>query len=145
MAQHVLDPVTFRLLFPAFSSEVVYPNGVLDVFWGSAVAYLGDYDGLLLTGAGLQSALNYMSAHLLALTDMINRGQTPGMVTQATIDKVSVTVAAPPAKSAWAHWLSLTPYGVQLWALLSVTGAGGVYIGGGFPRAGFRQTGGNFL
>lgn len=144
MAQHVLDIPVFRVLFPAYANATTYPDGVLDVFWGSAVAYLGDYDGCLLRGAALQSALNYMTAHLLALNDMIARGQTFAIVTGSTVDKVSVTREPPPAKSGWQWWLALTPYGLQLWALLSVKSAGGFYVGGRPEQAAFRKVGGRF-
>lgn len=144
MAQHVLDPAVFRVLFPAFASEALYPDGVLDVFWGSAVSFLGDYDGCLLSGAPLQSALNYMTAHLLASDDLLKRGQTAVIVTGSTVDKVQVQLMPPPVKSAWQWWLLTTPYGTQLWALLTVRGAGGFYVGGRPEQSAFRKVGGRF-
>lgn len=144
MAQHVLDIATFRVLFPAFANETAYPDGVLNVFWGSAVAFLGDYDGCLLRGAALQSALNYMTAHLLQSDVMIRRGQTFAVVTGSTVDKVSVTREPPPIRSMWQWWLATTPYGLQLWALLTASSAGGFYIGGRPERDAFRKVGGRF-
>lgn len=148
MAQHVLDIANFRIIFPEFANPAAfpagYPDAMVQAFWDVAVTYLGDYDGCLLDGGALQMALNYLTAHLLKLTAMAAAGQTPAILTQAVIDKVSVTLAAPPAKNAWAWWLNLTPYGVQLWALLSIKGAGGFYVGGSLARAGFRGPSGGF-
>jgi len=144
MAQHVLDLANFRVIFPAFSNVVSFPDAVIQAFWDVGVTYLGDYDGCLLAGDPLQSALNYMCAHLLQLSVMAQAGLTPGIVTQSTVDKVSVSIAAPPAKNAWAWWLNLTPYGSALWALLTVKGAGGFFIGGSLARSGFRGPTGRF-
>lgn len=144
MAQHVLDPVAFRVLFPAFASDTAYPDGVLNAFWGEAAVFLGDYDGCLLNGASLQSALNYMTAHLLASSDMIKRGQRYAVVAGATVDKVQVQMTPPPIKSGWQWWLMTTPYGAHLWALLSAKSAGGFYIGGRPERDAFRKVGGRF-
>lgn len=145
---HVLDIANFRVIFPAFANPAAfpagYPDAMLQAFWDVAVTYLGAYDGCLLSGEPRQSALNFMTAHLLALSTMAANGQTPAIVTQATIDKVTVALAEPPAKNAWAWWLCLTPYGVQLWALLSVKSAGGFYVGGSLARAGFRGPSGRF-
>jgi hypothetical protein len=72
-------------------------------------------------------------------------GGVTGVVTGATIDKVSVQLAAPTTKSGWQYWLASTPYGMQLWAFLSIKSAGGLYIGGRPERRAFRKVGGNFL
>lgn len=144
MAKHVLDIPVFRVLFPAFGNPTAYPDGVLDVFWGNAVAYLGDYDGCLLKGAALQSALNYLTAHLLASDDLIKQGRTFAVVTGSTIDKVQVQTQPPPIRSGWQWWLATTPYGVQLWALLTASSAGGFYVGGRPEQSAFRKVGGRF-
>jgi hypothetical protein len=142
--QHVLDIANFRVIFPAFSNVVDFPDLVLQAFWDVGVTYLGDYDGPLLSDDPLQSALNYMTAHLLQLSVMAQSGITPGIVTNATVDKVAVSIAEPPVKNAWGWWLALTPYGAALWALLTVKGAGGFYVGGSFSRAGYRGPVGGF-
>jgi len=144
MAQHVIDYATFRVLFPAFASEAAYPNAVLDVFWASATSFLGDYDGCLLSGAPLQSALNYMTAHLLWSNVLLARGQSSVVVTGSTVDKVRVELMPPPVRSAWQWWLLTTPYGTQLWALLTAKSAGGFYIGGRPEQSAFRKVGGRF-
>lgn len=144
MAQHTLDITAFRQAFPAFADVILYPDATISLRWGEATVYLGDYDGCLLSGVGLQSALNYMTAHILASFVLIGRGQTPGIVTQSTVDKVSVSLAPPPTRSGWQWWLATTPYGMALWALLTAKSAGGAYVGGRPERAAFRKVLGNF-
>ncbi len=142
---HVIDPAAFRVLFPQFANVTAYPDATLMLFFGSATAFLGEYDNYALSGQGLQTALDLMTAHLLAIGTGAAAGTGgSGVVTGSTIDKVSVTLMAPPARSAWAFWLSGSPYGAQLWALLSMRSAGGFYIGGSPERAAFRRVGGGF-
>lgn len=148
MAQHTLDIATFRLLFPAFADAIKFPDAYIQAQWDMAVSYLGDVDGCLFGGSEMQSALNLMTAHLMAINVLIAAGGASGDVnvsTGATIDKVSVTAAPPPFKDGWSYWLSTTPYGKQLWALLSIKSAGGWYFGGRPELRAFRKVGGRFL
>lgn len=148
MADHTLDIAAFRLLFPAFSNPAVTPNAVIELQWTMAGVYLGTYDGCILAGDRLQAALNLMTAHLLELARIIaGAGDTPatiGPVTSSTIDKITVTLAPPPVTDGWRYWLASTPYGQQLWALLTVATAGGFYVGGRPETAAFRKVGGRF-
>lgn len=148
MAQHVLDIATFRLLFPAFADPTKFPDAYIQAQWDMATTFIGDVDGCLFSGPEMQSALNLMTAHLMALNVLIAAGGgtgTIGVGTQATIDKVSVSYAPPPFKDGWQYWLSTTPYGVQLWALLKLKSAGGWYFGGRPERIAFRKVGGRFF
>ena len=144
----VLDISVFRQTFPAFASVTLYPDASITLRWGLAVGMFGDQDNWALSGASLQSALNLLTAHLLQLATATVAGGTgpsvTGPVVSATVDKVSVTVAAPVAKSAWQYWLASTPYGQELAALLSLVSAGGLYVGGLPERRGFRKIGGVF-
>lgn len=134
-----MDLATFRLLFPEFADANAFPDAYLDAQWAASVAFLGE--SFEVTG------LNYLTAHLMKLNVMasVAGGGTVGVVTGASVDKVSVTLAAPPFKSGWQFWLAQTPYGGLLWALLSLRSAGGAYIGGRPERRAFRKVGGNFL
>lgn len=140
MTAHTLDPAAFRAKFPEFADATKYPDATLTVFWNLGAEWLGADDGPLLCGPALQTALDYMAAHLLKLaTPATGGGPTvSGAVVQAAIDKVSVTVQAPPAKSEWGWWLASTLYGASLWAFLKLKSAGGFYFGGSPARAGFR-------
>lgn len=147
MAQHVIDLATFRLLYPAFADTTKFPDAYVTGVWAKGTIYLGSYDDCLLSGADLQTLLDLMAAHLLQIGVLIaDGGTTPvvGQVTGATIDKVSVTMAPPPSKDGWQWWLSTTPYGAELWALLSIKAAGGWYIGGKPELRAFRKVYGTF-
>lgn len=85
-----------------------------------------------------------MVAHLLTLDRQAQAGGVVAQVTGATVDKVNVSIAAAPSRDAWGYWLALTPYGLQLLALLKVCAAGGFYVGGRPERAAFRSVGGAF-
>lgn len=147
MATHELDVDTFRLLFPEFANTTTFPTPYIQAQWDMAVSAMGANDGWALCGAALQNALNLLTAHLMKLNVIAAAGGgagITGVVTGATIDKVSVQMAAPPVKSGWQFWLSQTPYGTTLWAFLSMKSAGGLYIGGRPERLAFRKVGGRF-
>ncbi|HGO5420117.1 TPA: DUF4054 domain-containing protein [Klebsiella oxytoca] len=140
---YIIDVSRFRKLFPAMTSETKYPPEVIEAQWFQAQCFISE--GKTLRGACFENVLYLMTAHLVWSNWLISQGQTTAnVVTGATISKVSVSMQPPPAKSAWQFWLSTTPYGLQLWALLNIKAAGGAYIGGLPERTGFRKVGGVF-
>lgn len=134
----------FRAAFPAFANATTYPDPTLTGYWNAATCYISPvvYGRLQETCRG--RALDLMTAHLAALADLIAAGEQPGIITSATIDKISVAMEAPPSDNQWQYWLNLTPYGQQLLALLQVKSSGGFYIGGVAERSGFRRAFGGF-
>lgn len=146
MAEFTFDPAAFRLMYPAFASESLYPDATLQMYWDAAGCYIANDDIKCgqLQGQCRFQALNLLTAHLLFLGTLVQKGQTPGIVTASSIDKISVSLLPPPVPNAWAWWLNGSPYGAQLLALLSVKSVGGVYIGGLPERSGFRRVGGGF-
>lgn len=138
------DVSAFRAQFPAYANTTTYPNNTLSMYWDTATFYISSNDYGWLNGDKRQRALNMMTAHLVCLSDKIAAGETPGLEQAATIDKVSITLTPPPVKSQFMWWLSLTPYGAQLLALLSTMGAGGMYIGGNRETSAFRKAFGVF-
>lgn len=140
--EYIFDIPAFRVSFPAFADPTIYPDDMLQRYWDMTICYINDVDYGWLCGNARYLALTLMTAHLLTLAGLTADGQTPGLVQTATIDKVSVSLTPPPLKNQWQWWLSITPYGQQLFALLQVHAVGGLYIEGGAPRAGFRQGGG---
>lgn len=146
MATHTFDVAAFRLQFPQFADATKYPDALLSGYFQMATCYISPDDYACgLHGDCLQLALNLMTAHLAALGALDSTGQgTVGIITSSTIDKVSVTQQVPTTKSAWQFFLSKTPYGIQLWALLGVKSAGGWMVGGSIERRGFRKAGGVF-
>jgi len=137
------NDAAFRALFPAFPFTTQFLTAKIQIYWNTATAYVSDRTGGCYTGgmtvAQQTLALNLMTAHLLTLSGLIQSGNTPGVLTGATIDKISVTLEPPPVKNLWQYWLQTTPYGQQLLALLQVASVGGFYVSSGVPgRAGFQ-------
>lgn len=138
-----LDITSFRARFPAMKDELIFTDELIISQWYQAKDFISP--GRILRGERYESALYLMTAHLVWSHWLIMQGQTTAnVVTGATINKVSVSMQPPPAKSAWQFWLSSTPDGLKLWALLNIRAAGGVYVGGLPERTGFRKVGGVF-
>lgn len=148
MTTVTLVPAAFRALFPEFANVAAYPDAVLQTRWDTEATLHVDpevYGDL--TAARRTYAVQLMLAHLLRLSAMVALAGAEGAVgvlTGATIDKVSITLAPPPARGAWGHWLAQTPYGQQLVAFLSAASVGGFYVGGNAERSAFRKAGGVF-
>lgn len=144
-----LDITLFRSRFAPYADPATYPDAALNTQWVVATQFISDSNYGALNDAGRELGIQYMLAHILALADIAASGGgtgQAGIVTAATIDKVSVTLAAPPyGTDEWRYWLNLTPYGVLLLALLSANAVGGFYIPGGPPeRSAFRKGWGVF-
>lgn len=144
MAVILFDVAQFRLAFPAFASETLYPDEVLQMYWDEGTCYVSDRDCGRLRGGCRRQALNLMVAHLATLSGIIELGVTPNVILSAGIDKISVSNMPPPVKSQFQMWLAGTPYGLRLWALLNVRSVGGFYVGGLPERSGFRKIAGIF-
>ncbi len=144
MAVISFDVVAFRAQCPAFQDATTYPNSILQGYWDAAICYISPNDYGYLIGDCRLKAINLMTAHLTALSDKIASGETTGLMQSASIDKVSVTMTPPPIKSQWQWWLSLTPYGAQLLALLGAKSIGGMYVGGWPETSSFRKAYGVF-
>lgn len=138
MAAPTFDPAKFRADFPLYASNVRYPDAVLQGWWDAALCYLPEY--CTCHNVACNDLMYYlMTAHLLYLSERANKGQA-GMLASASIDKVSVSVVTPPALTLWQWWLSNSPYGMQLWALLRKRASGGGFIGGSPVRRSMRGT-----
>lgn len=139
--EHAFDIAAFRVMFPEFATNPNDPT--LNAYWGMATGFMSSTDGVMLNGASLQLGLNLLTAHIAKMLGGAATGSVaPGPVTGGSEGTASASFAAPPTKSGWQFWLSTTPYGLQLWALLQVQSAGGLYVGG-LPETGaFRKVGG---
>lgn len=139
------NPVTLTFNYPLFvqqcpqyANDVTYPQTQMQNYWNIAINYMSNTGNVgSLQGDARQYGLNLFVAHLAYLAGLIAAGQVPGLVQNATIDKVTVGLTPPPLKNQFQWWLSLTPYGQQLLALLQANSVGGFYIGGLAPRASF--------
>lgn len=142
----LFDPTAFKVEFPAFSADPPYSDAYLQMFWDIAINYISNCNyGSLNDGSRLE-ALNLMTAHLLQLSVLVAAGQTPQVVSSSAIDKISVGLVPPPVanRSYFLWWLSTTPYGMKLAALLGIFAVGGFMIGGLPEKSAFRKIGGIF-
>ncbi|EGG4117014.1 DUF4054 domain-containing protein [Salmonella enterica subsp. enterica serovar Gatineau] len=150
MAAITFDAALFRKQIPAYADPEKYPDATIESWWEQAACYISTEDYGWLNGNSRALAINLMTAHLMTLSTAASSGagQTAGaggIVTGATIDKVSVTLAAPPsATDEWEYWLSLTPFGQRLLALLRSKSVGGFYVGLYPELSAFRKAGGRF-
>lgn len=144
MAAHTFDLTLFQAACPALAAADV---PTLTATFTTATVIMTPYDGCLLNGDALQLALNLMTGHLTQLSSTLvaDPGAVVGPVASAAEGSVNIALVPAPATDGWKYWLSSTPYGLQLWALLSVKSAGGLMVGGSLERASFRQAGGGFL
>lgn len=138
----VFNPVRFRELFPAFQCTPAVSDADLQIQWDTATLYITNRYRAACCGLSLEQrtrALYLMTAHLAQIARLVSLGQTPGIMSSATVDKVSVTLEPPKVDNQWQYWLQSTPYGQQLLALLQVASAGGCYYGGKPELAAFRR------
>lgn len=141
---HVYDDAGFRAQFPEFANSTTYPVLTLSGYFTMATEFMSAEDGILLSGATLQTALNMMTAHLAKSFALLNAGQTTAVVTGSSEGSVSVSLTPPPTKNAWQWWLATTPYGMQLRALLMAKSVALQFVGGSLERNAFRKAGGLF-
>lgn len=142
---HTFDYALFQSQFPAYASAPV--QAVLQVYWDVGTTFVDPNDNYCggLKDNVLQYALNLMVAHQAYINALVESGQTTVVVTGSTIDKVSVSLLAPPVKDGFQFWLQTSPYGQQLSALLRAQFAGGFYQAVGLPeRRAFRKVYGTF-
>ena len=139
-----MDIQAFRTQFPAFDDPAAFPDEMLQLWDDAASLHLSE--GWMLSGATYDLARKLLTAHLVHLAHGIassgSVGTSGGAVQSASEGSVSVSFTTPPTKTAWQFWLSSSPYGLQLWAMLTIAGSGGVYIGGLPEREAFRKVGG---
>ena len=147
MAIPALDYAKFRELFPQFANEALYPDTLLASWWIMANCAMQEPCVCLEDECG-DLMLYLMTAHIGALMSGIAAGGSgggkAGVLTSATIDKVTVSYTLPPFSSGWQFWMSSTPYGMQLWAMLSAAAAGGFHVNGRPEARAFRKVYGRF-
>lgn len=143
MSVIALDIAQFRAQFPQFASIATISDETITAQWNAATMYISNQVGGCYFGARTLAvrtqALYLMTAHLCAIALNIAAGTVAGVLTGATVDKVSITLEPPPAPNQWQYWLQTTPYGSQLLALLQVASVGGAYYGGRPELSAFRR------
>ena len=129
----------FRTQFPAFSNATTYPQATLQQYFNTAglIVANNNYGPLQCAGATL-TCLYLLTAHLAQIGTQIAAGQQGGIVVQAAIDKINITLQEFQYPNQWQFWLASTPYGAQLLAILQAQSIGGFSFPAGLGRAGFR-------
>ena len=105
-----LDVAEFRLMFPAFADTEKWPDVMIRVQFDAACDYVSPYPGRRFGKRSRKRLLYLMTAHLLHLNSAQAESGQPGqggMVSSATVDKISVTLATPQVKSQWQWWMGL--------------------------------------
>lgn len=126
-----VSPIEMRVTLPAFKDTKKYTDTMLCNVLELAQQYISPLNFCNLQGKSRKFAIYLMAGHVQILQDNILSGNASnGFQTSASIDRVSVSVAPPPIKSQMDYWLSQTPYGQQLLALLEMHTAMGFYVGG---------------
>lgn len=120
----------FRQDFPQFT-VVKYSDEVVQNFITQAECYVSTQNmGKLRDGCRIL-AIEYMTAHLIALNDKIKAGNTQGgQLASSSIDKISVSLTPPPSKNMFQYWIGQTTYGLSYYALLSTKCPAGIFAGG---------------
>ncbi len=84
------------------------------------------------------NAIYLLTAHLSLLTYKNQTGQSggmgAGMVASAAVGEVNISYVQIPNLDMWSYWLALTPYGLDLLALLERLTSVPFYIGGSLER-----------
>jgi hypothetical protein len=144
MTDFVFNVTEFRVNYPQFENPLEFPDYYLQEWWNNATCYVDPTDNTcgVLQGDCRYLALNLMTAHLAALSVIVKNGQVPGLAQSATIDKITVSLTPPPLPNQYRWWLSLTPYGQRLLALLQARSVGGYFIGGLPETTAIRHWGG---
>jgi hypothetical protein len=146
MATHTFNYALFQQQCPEFATSPV--ETTLQIYFNMALQFANQGNDNFcggFNGDALDLVLNYLTAHIAKQQAMIADGQDTVIVTASAIDKVSVSLLAPPVKNMMQYWLATTPYGKQVLALARAQFASGFYVSVGLPeRTGFRKVGGLF-
>jgi DNA-binding transcriptional regulator YdaS (Cro superfamily) len=134
------DTVAFRQAFPAFSDT---PDAAIQA-WASIVSQSPMASWFACSPVTQQQLIVAHIGALLSSATAPGNSQGNGAITSATEGSVSASFVAPPVKDGLEYYLSSSTYGQMLWAMLNVSAAGGVYVGGLPERRAYRKVGGVF-
>lgn len=131
MVDVILTVDDFRQSMPQFSDITKYPDEMVDLSIDRAGYYING--GKCTCPCNWRGyAYKLMVAHLLTISTKVMSGDSSanGRITSTSIDKISVSLDVPQTKDSLDYWLSLTPYGLELLALLNAKAPAGIYSGG---------------
>lgn len=125
----------FYSLYPEFNTENY--TSICPACFNRAQCYFSIQNMGRLQNCNRKSAIYLMTAHLSLLTYRNQSGAggaASGLVASAAVGEVNVSYVQIPNLDKWEYWLSLTPYGLELLALLDRLTAIGFYFGGSLER-----------
>lgn len=122
--------------FPEFNTEEY--KAICPIAFRQAKRHAKRWNSCIICGDSKKDAIYLLTAHLSALRLKAQSGQSSGggagIVASASVGEVSIGYQQIPSSDAFEYWLSSTPYGLELLALLESLTAVPVYIGGTLER-----------
>jgi len=124
----------FFALYPQFNNDEC--RAAATYYLSDNIAWAQCKWDLKRFGCRLKTAIYLLTAHRTFLNRQAQTGQSGqgGKVASATVDGVSISYTAMPAADALDYWLTLSPYGLELAALLNMLSGLPAYYGGSFER-----------
>jgi hypothetical protein len=138
------DYESFISLFPEFNNPVTFPELRLQGNWDQATCYCSNINFGRLNNSSRLLALQYVTAHITQYFYNTTKGKRSLPITQSTVDKIAVSLLAPPVSNSWQFFMSSTPYGQAYLALLQSASAGGFVVNGVPNGLAIRGFNGNY-
>lgn len=142
MSQVQVSYSDFITRFPEFSNTTNYPQELISSYIDEAEQYISTTNFRIAPSKRIL-AIEYMTAHLIALSNIDASGEVQGqkssnITTSASVDGVSRSILAPIADNAFAQWIQSTPYGKKYWALMTANNATPIFFPGTKRAFGIR-------
>lgn len=124
----------FLSIYPQFNTDTF--SDISEFYFNDTYGWAVDEWEIKTFKSRINSAIYLMTAHRLILNKNAQTGQNGqgGKVASASVGEVSVSYESIPSMDKFSYWLSLSPYGLELLALLETLTATPKYYGGGFNR-----------
>ena len=124
----------FLLIYPQFNTDILKP--IATYYLNDNIAWAECKWDLKRFGCRLNTAIYLLTAHRTFLNSQAQAGQEGqgGKVASASVGEVSVSYATMPTNDTFDYWLTLSPYGQELAALLNMLSGLPKYYGGSFER-----------
>ena len=124
----------FFEIYPQFNTDT-YKN-IATYYFNDDVAWAEMSWDIKRFGFRINTAIYLLTAHRTFLNQQAQTGTDGqgGKVASASVGEVSVSYASMPAKNDFYYWLSLSPYGIELAALMDTIAGLPQYVGGSFER-----------
>jgi len=134
------DIAAFQTAFPAFSDTATATIQT----WVNILAESSMADWFASTTLTQQQLIVAHVGYLMTNASTLNDSQGGGAVVSASEGSVSASFVTPPVKDGLEYYLSGSQYGQMLWAMLNISAAGGINIGGLPESRAYRRVYGAF-